>query len=138
MVGNVLEGYVGDPRIVLPTLRKLLRRFGLSRRPRHSGAGPLAELRKLDGIDWITALRSGAICKLEHSDEVGLFEIVQHPDYLGERLVACRNPRLAAERAHTRESLLQAIETLLSPVRAGVAAGRIKARPRLARGLVPY
>ena len=85
-------------------------------------------LRKLDGIDWITALRSTAIRKLDRSDsdEVGLFKILQHPDYPGERLVACRNPRLAAQRAHTRESLLQATERLLAPIRASVAAGRLE------------
>ena len=134
---NVFEGNVGDPRTVLPAVRQLRRRFGLSRVVLVGDRGMLvqarlAELRKLDGIDWITALRSGAIRKLEragrleHSDEVGLFEIVQHPDYPGERLVACRNPRLAAQRAHTRESLLQATEQLLAPIRASVAAGRLQ------------
>ena len=126
---NVREGTVGDPRTVLPVVRQLQRRFGLSRVVLVGDRGMpvqarLAELRKLDGIDWITALRSGAIRKqeragqLEHSDELGVFEIVRHPDCPGERLVACRNPRLAAQRAHTRESLLQATEQLLAPTRA--------------------
>ena len=97
----------------------------------------LDALHKLDGIDWITALRSGAIRKLERagqlqrSDEVGLFEIVQHPDYPHERLVACRNPRLAAQRCQTRQSLLQATEELLAPIRASVAAGRLQGEAKI-------
>ena len=134
---TVFEGNVGDPRTVMPAVEQLRKRFGLSRVVLVGDRGLLVqarleELRKLDGIDWITALRSGAIRKLERagrlerSDEVGLFEILQHPDYPGERLVACRNPRLAAQRARTRESLLQATEERLAPIRASVAAGRLQ------------
>ena len=136
---TVFAGNVGDPRTVMPAVKQLRLRFGLTRVVLVGDRGMLVqaritELRKLDGIDWITALRSTAIRKLERagkldrsdSDEVGLFEILQHPDYPGERLVACRNPRLAAQRAHTRESLLQATEKLLAPIRASVAAGRLE------------
>ena len=134
---TVFEGNVGDPRTVMPAVKQLRRRFGLTRVVLVGDRGMLvqariAELRKLDGIDWITALRSGAIRKLERAgqldpaDEVGLFEILRHPDYPGERLVACRNPRLATQRARTRQSLLQATEQLLAPIRASVAAGRLQ------------
>ena len=134
---TVFEGNVGDPRIVMPTVEQLRLRFGLTRVVLVGDRGMLVQarikaLRKLDGIDWITALRSTAIRKLERagkldsSDDVGLFEILKHPDYPGERLVACRNPPLAAQRAHTRESLLQATEELLAPIRASVAAGRLR------------
>ena len=80
----------------------------------------IGDLRNVEGIDRISALRSGAIRKLERagqldgSDEVSLFEILRHTDYPGEWLVACRNPRLAAKRANTRESLLQAAVHLLA------------------------
>lgn len=134
---TVFEGNVGDPRTVRPAVEQLRRRFGLSRLVLVGDRGMLvqariAELHKLEGIDWITALRSGALRKLERagrlerSDQVGLFEILQHPDYPGERLVACRNLRLAAQRAHTREELLAATEALLAPIRARVAAGRLQ------------
>ena len=130
---TVFAGNVGDPRTVMPAVKQLRLRFGLTRVVLVGDRGMLVqaritELRKLDGIDWITALHSTAIRKLDRSDsdEVGLFEILQHPDYPGERLVACRNPRLAAQRAHTRESLLQATEKLLAPIRASVAAGRLE------------
>ena len=139
---TVLNGNVSDPRTVLPAVNQLRRRFRLERVVLVGDRGMLvqtqiAKLGQLDGIDWISALRSGAIRKLERAgqleraDEVGLFEILQHPDYLGERLVACRNPRLAAQRAHTRESLLQATEALLEPIRASVVAGRLQGEAAL-------
>ena len=134
---TVFDGNVGDPRTVLPAVHPLRRRFRLERVVLVGDRGMLvqtqiAKLRQLDGIDWIGALRSGAIRKLERAgqleraDEVGLFEILQHPDYPDERLVACRNRRLAAQRAPTRESLLQATEALLEPIRASVVAGRLR------------
>ena len=133
---RVFEGNVGDPRTVMPAVEQLRRRFGLTRVVLVGDRGLLvqariAELSKLEGIDWITALRSGAIRKLERAGQLdrsdeSLCEILCHPDYPGERLVACRNPRLAAQRARTRESLLQATEQLLAPVRASVSAGRLQ------------
>jgi len=82
---------------------------------------------------WITALRAPAIKKLMADggplqmslfDQQDLAEITS-PDYPGERLVACRNPVLAADRARKREDLLQATERLLAPIAARVAAGRL-------------
>jgi hypothetical protein len=84
-------------------------------------------------LGWLTALRAPAIKKLAAEggpiqptlfDQTNLAEIT-HPDYPGERLVACRNPFLAAERARKREELLTATETLLAPVAAAVDAGRL-------------
>ena len=85
------------------------------------------------GIDWITALRSTSIralvseghVQLDLFDQRNLFELV-HPDYPGERLVACRNPALAELRAHKRESLLQATEKHLEKIRTAAAKGRLK------------
>ncbi len=138
---TVFEGNVGDPRTVMPAVRQLRQRFGLTRVVLVGDRGMLVqaridEFRKLDGIDWITALRSGAIRKLERAGKLdrrdeSLFEIVQHPGYPGERLVACRNPRLAAQRARTRESLLQATEQLLAPIRASVVAGRLEGQAEI-------
>src|SRR5215472_12802556 len=82
---------------------------------------------------WITALRAPAIKKLMADggplqmslfDQQDLAEITS-PDYPGERLVACRNPVLAADRARKRDDLLQATEKLLAPVIARVQAGRL-------------
>jgi len=86
-----------------------------------------------DACGWITALRAPAIRKLMADDgplQMSLFD--QHdlaeitsPDFPGERLIACRNPILAAERARKREALLAATEKLLAPVIARVTAGRL-------------
>jgi Transposase DDE domain len=91
-------------------------------------------LRELGGLSWITCLRAPAIRRLAADsgplqlslfDQQDLAEIT-HPDYPGERLIACRNPLLAAERARKREDLLAATEALLAKVRDQVTAGRIK------------
>jgi hypothetical protein len=84
-------------------------------------------------VDWISSLRIPSIHALlkdgtiqpELFDERSLAEI-SHPDFPGERLVVCRNPRLAAERARKREDLLAATEALLAPVGEAVAAGRLR------------
>jgi transposase len=81
------------------------------------------ELRPVEGLDWITALRSPAIAALVNDevlqlslfDEQDLFEF-SSPDYVGERLVACRNPLLAQKRARKREALLQATERELEKI----------------------
>ena len=86
-----------------------------------------------DPYGWITALRAPAIKKLMAEggplqltlfDEQDLAEITS-PDFPGERLVACRNPHLAADRARKREDLLAATEKLLAPILARVQAGRL-------------
>jgi len=82
---------------------------------------------------WITALRAPAIRKLLAEDgplQLSLFDEqdlaeITSPDFPGERLVACRNPYLAADRARKREDLLAATEKLLAPIAARVAAGRL-------------
>jgi transposase len=91
------------------------------------------ELRELGGLGWVTALRAPAIAALAADDgplqmtlfdQVNLAEI-SHPDYPGERLIACRNPALATERARKRLALLEATDTELSKISAAVAAGRL-------------
>jgi hypothetical protein len=86
-----------------------------------------------DPYQWITALRAPAIRKLMAGDgplQLSLFDQqdlaeITSPDFPGERLVACRNPVLAADRARTREDLLQATEKLLAPLLARVQAGKL-------------
>ena len=82
---------------------------------------------------WITALRAPAIATLAADDgplQMSLFDAqdlaeISHPDYPGERLIACRNPALAAERARKRSDLLTATEKLLTPIARRVQAGRL-------------
>jgi hypothetical protein len=91
------------------------------------------ELRELGGFGWVTALRAPAIAALAADDgplQMSLFDQVNlaeisHPDYPGERLVACRNPALATERARKRLALLDATDTELAKIVAAVAAGRL-------------
>jgi transposase len=112
-------------------------------------------LRNEEGADWITALNSKAIAKLERCgsiqlslfDEFDLASIV-HPNYPNERLIVCRNPALAERRAKTREALLQATEELLDTVlqkvkraqkplrgkdKIGVEAGKIINKKKVAK-----
>jgi hypothetical protein len=82
---------------------------------------------------WITALRAPAIAKLAADDgplQMSLFDSqdlaeITHPDYPGERLIACRNPALAAERARKRDELLAATEKDLARIAARVGAGTL-------------
>jgi hypothetical protein len=82
---------------------------------------------------WITALRAPQVAKLADDDgplQMSLFDQhdlaeIAHPDYPGERLIACRNPLLAVERARKRGDLLAATEKLLAPIIARVNAGRL-------------
>jgi hypothetical protein len=91
------------------------------------------ELRELGGFGWVTALRAPAIAALAADDgplQMTLFDQaslaeITHPDYPGERLVACRNPALATERARKRLALLEATDTELAKITAAVDAGRL-------------
>jgi hypothetical protein len=96
-------------------------------------------LRELGGLGWITCLRAPAIRKLAEDggplqlslfDQQDLAEIT-HPDYPGERLIACRNPLLAAERARKREDLLAATEALLAKVKDQAAARRVQGADKI-------
>jgi transposase len=134
---QVFEGNTGDPKTLAPQIRKLRERFGLKRitlvgdRGMLTGARLREDIRPEDGLDWITALRAPAIRELVNSgslqltlfDERDMAEI-ESPDYPGERLMVCKNPFLAEERARKRKDLLEATEKELS--RIAQAAGREK------------
>ena len=135
---SVYEGNTGDSTTLLPQVEKMRDSFGIHEMVLVGDRGMITqkqidELKKLEDIHWITALRSKTIRKLMDSgaiqldlfDERNLFEIT-HPDFPGERLIACRNPQLAKLRARTREELLAATTEELEKVRAMVARGRLK------------
>jgi len=94
----------------------------------------IGQLRALPGAGWITALRAPQVAALAREDgplQMSLFDEQNFAEiadarYPGERLICCRNPVLAAQRAATRESLLAATEKDLGAIRAQVAAGRLK------------
>ena len=115
---------------------------GHGRRPRHDHQRPdpghepagRRDRQRPDPYEWITALRAPAIRKLMADDgplQLSLFDQqdlaeITSDDFPGERLIACRNPVLAADRARTREELLAATEKLLAPLIARVQAGRLQ------------
>ena len=92
------------------------------------------DLRKLERLEWITALKAPAIAALAKDggplqmwlSGVHSFAEITHPDYPGERLVCCHNPVLAAARARTREELLATTEADLEKISKSAAAGRLK------------
>ena len=93
----------------------------------------IKELRQLEGMDWITALKAPAIAALASDDgplQPSLFDTrnfaeITHPDYPGERLICCRNPALADERARKRQALLAATDKDLATIATSVRAGRL-------------
>ncbi|MBC7855954.1 MAG: IS1634 family transposase [Pirellulaceae bacterium] len=127
---EVLPGNTADPRAFQRVVERVRKRFGIQRlvfvgdRGMITSARIREDLRDVKGLDWITALRSDGIRKLAQADllprslfdERDLAEIVCD-DFPGERLIVCRNPLLAEERARKRETLLQATEAKLEPIR---------------------
>jgi hypothetical protein len=135
---SAFEGNTGDPKTLLPQVEKVRRSFGLDRMVLAGDRGMISNIQiealaKLDGVDWMTALKSGAIAKLAEGghlqldlfDERNLISLT-HEDYPGERLIACRNPALARQRAEKRRDLIAATTRELDKVVAMVAAGRLK------------
>jgi transposase len=134
---EVFEGNTGDPATLAEQIDKLKRRFGLSRIVLIGDRGMITEARIAEdvrpaGLDWLTALRAPAIQKLAAADgplQLSLFDerdlaAIQSPDYPGERLIVCRNPALAEERARKRAALLEATERELSRIQARVRRAR--------------
>ena len=137
---SVFEGNTGDPKTVMPQVEKLQKTFAIEQLVLVGDRGMISQkqinaLKQKEGLDWITALRTGAIRKLVDGghiqlglfDERNLFEVT-HPDFPGERLVACRNPQLALLRAHKRQSLLDATSRELEHVRGMVSRGKINGK----------
>lgn len=144
---SVFEGNTGDPKTLLPQVDKVKNEFAIERFVLVGDRGMITqkqinELRDMDGIDWIAALRPEAIKRLVNSDtiQIGLFDErnlyeVTHPDFPGERLVACKNPELAKKRDHKRQSLLEATAKELEKVRLMVGRGRLHGKEQLSEAV---
>jgi hypothetical protein len=142
---RVLPGNTGDPAAFTGIADVMRDKFGLAGMVMVGDRGMITSARiaalnqqedgtaRPDPYGWITALRAPAIKKLMADDgplQMSLFDEqdlaeITSPDFPGERLVACRNPALAADRARKREDLLQATGKLLAPLIARVRAGRL-------------
>ena len=136
---EVYAGNTSDPKTVSDQVTKLRQRFGLQRvilvgdRGMITSARIRENLQPAPGIEWITALRAPAIKKLASDGvlQLSLFDNrdlaeITHPDFPGERLIACFNPLLAEERARKRPELLTATEKELEKI---AVATRRKKRP---------
>jgi len=137
---SVYSGNTADPSTVQAQVEKLKEDFGLDLVVFVGDRGMLAQStidRLVDstGIEWITALKSGAIRKLRSEgglqlglfDEKSLFEF-ESAAYPGERLVACRNPELAERRARKRQELIEATRSELIKIQAMIGNGRLHDR----------
>ena len=140
---SVYEGNTGDAKTLMPQVKKLREEFGLTQVVLVGDRGMIShkaikELRELEGLSWITALKSTQIRSLVEGEtlQLGLFDErnlmeLAHPDYPGERLVACRNPQLAKLRSHKRRALLEATQKELEKVRASVEGGRLRGKDKI-------
>ena len=137
---SVHEGNTADSTTFMPEVQRLRTDFGIERMVMVGDRGMITqtqidEIKGLAGVDWITALRSegiktlmaGGALQMGLFDERNLFEMT-HPDYPGERLVACLNPELRKLRGHKRRSLLDATSRELEKVRTMVQRGRLKGK----------
>ena len=135
---SVFPGNTSDPKTLMPQVKKLQKDFNLKSVVLVGDRGMITqkqvdELKGHKGMEWITALKSGAIRKLMNVgaiqltlfDERNLFELT-HPDFPGEKLVACRNPELAYRRKHKRIALLTATTEALEKIQAMIERGYLK------------
>jgi len=142
---RVFPGNTGDPAAFTEIVQVVREKFGLGQMVMVGDRGMITSARiaalnqrqdgtaRPDTYGWITALRAPAIKKLMADDgplQLSLFDEqdlaeITCDDFPGERLIACRNPVLAADRARTRTELLAATEKLLAPIIARVQAGRL-------------
>ncbi|GAB7151996.1 IS1634 family transposase [Mycobacterium riyadhense] len=145
VAARVFAGNTADPAAFTDIVAVIRTRFGLTRLTLVGDRGMItsariAALRELNDdpntatdFGWITALRAPQVATLATDDgplQMSLFDSqdlaeITHPDFPGERLIACRNPLLAAERTRKRNDLLAATEHLLEPITTRVAAGRL-------------
>jgi transposase len=133
---EVFDGNTGDPTTLAPQIEKLKQRFHLDHVVLVGDRGMITDARlsedlKPAGLDWITSLRAPAIKELLNSGtlQLSLFDqrdmaSITAPDFPGERLIVCRNPDLARERARKREELLAATEKDLIRIKAAVERRR--------------
>ena len=133
---EVFAGNTADPTAFISAANTIKERFGLSDVVLVGDRGMITTarieaLKEVGGLGWVSSLRAPAIQALAEAgalqlslfDQHNLAEI-SHPDYPDERLVACRNPALAAERARKRDELLAATEADLAPIQTAVERDR--------------
>jgi len=140
---SVFEGNTGDPKALLPQVEKVRTTFGIDKLVMVGDRGMISQvqidaMRDLDGMQWITALKNGAIRKLADGGtlQLDLFDArnliaFTHDDFPDERLIACRNPDLARLRTAKRNDLIAATAAELGKVKAMVDSGRLKGKAKI-------
>ncbi len=136
---EVFSGELHDDKTLPSQVTKLKTRFGLETVVVVADRGMVTKanlelLRATEGAGWITALKAPQIKKLVREgalqlslfDQHNLAEISAPDDYPGERLVVCRNPLVASERARKRDDLLAATERGLREIKARVEQGTLR------------
>jgi hypothetical protein len=145
---EVFAGNTSDPATLAAAISKVRERFGLQRVVLVADRGMAtesridAELRPVAGLEWISALRAPAVKALVESgdlqlslfDDRDLAEITSAA-FPGERLIVCKNPLLAADRARTRQELLAVTEAKLEAIRVAVERPRAPLTGRDAIGV---
>ncbi len=148
---RVFPGNTGDPTAFTEIVTVIQDTFGIDKLVLVGDRGMITTAR-IDALrelrddpstatdyGWITALRAPAIAKLaaDHGPlQMSLFDTqdlaeITHPDYPGERLIACRNPALATERARKRTDMLAATEKLLAGIADRVTRGTLTGAGRI-------
>ena len=135
---RVFEGNTADPAALAAAVTAVKDTFALQNMVLVGDRGMITTariraLQQVGGLGWVTALRAPQIAALAADTgplQMSLFDQqnfaeIAHPDYPGERLIACRNPALAELRTRKRQELLAATEALLAPAQAAVTAGRL-------------
>jgi Transposase DDE domain len=152
---RVVKGDTADPVAFTQIVAELPTTFGLTDLVLVGDRGMITSarigmLRELNDdpntptdFGWITALRAPAIAKLARDDgplQMTLFDTqdlaeITHPDYPDERLIACRNPALAAERARKRHDLLQATHNELARIAERVERGTLSGAAEIGKAI---
>jgi hypothetical protein len=136
---EVFAGNTADPESFKTAVTRVRAGFGIERMIMVGDRGMITgtridDLRKLEGMGWVTALKAPAVAKLAEDNgplQMSLsgthnFAEITHPGYPGERLICCHNPVLEADRARTRAELLADTKHDLAKIKAAVDAGRLK------------
>ena len=147
---EVFSGERHDDKTLPSQVEKLKGRFGLARVVVVCDRGMVTHanielMREQEGVDWITALKAPTIKKLARSgvfqpslfDEQNLAQITDTNDFPGERLIVCRNPLVAAQRARKREELLAATENDLAEIAARVQNGTLSGSDQIGLAVGP-
>jgi transposase len=135
---SVFPGNTSDSKTLMPQIEKLQKDFKLKSVVLVGDRGMITQkqiddIKELEGMEWITALKTGSIRKLMNGgviqltlfDERNLFELT-HPDFPKEKLVACRNPELAYRREYKRAALLKATTEALEKIQGMIERGYLK------------